>query len=106
MYDRYRLNGIRPLYFHVKLLYHIPMPTTNSSSLPKHQRIYRTLAGEITRGRWKTGERLPSEAELVDRFGASRITVGRAMSDLQRAGLAPGRIWHPPKPPPDGPLDC
>jgi GntR family transcriptional regulator of arabinose operon len=66
------------------------MPTTNSS-LPKHQRIYRTLAGEIRNGRWKTGERLPSEAELVDRFGASRITVGRAMSDLQRAGLVQRR---------------
>ena len=58
-----------------------------AKSLSKHQRIYRTIAGEIQSGRWSIGERLPSEAQLVDRFGASRITVGRAMSDLQRAGL-------------------
>jgi DNA-binding LacI/PurR family transcriptional regulator len=30
---------------------------------------------------------LPSEAELVRQFGASRITVGRAVRDLQLAGL-------------------
>ena len=30
---------------------------------------------------------MPSEAELVRQFGASRITVSRAMRDLQQAGL-------------------
>ena len=37
------------------------------------------------------GRRLPSEAELVRTFGASRITVGRAVRDLQTAGLVERR---------------
>jgi GntR family transcriptional regulator of arabinose operon len=58
---------------------------------PKHQKVYRALQREIRSGRWKQGDRLPSEAELVRRFGASRITVGRAVRDLQRAGLVDRR---------------
>lgn len=42
-------------------------------------------------GRWKPGDRMPSEAELVQRFGVSRITVGRAVRDLRRAGLVERR---------------
>jgi DNA-binding LacI/PurR family transcriptional regulator len=60
-------------------------------AVPKHQQVYRALEREIRSGRWKAGERLPSEAELVGRFGTSRITVGRAMRDLQRAGLVDRR---------------
>ncbi|BDG05546.1 hypothetical protein AMOR_45420 [Anaeromyxobacter oryzae] len=45
----------------------------------------------IHSGRWKSGDRLPSEAELVRQFGASRITVGRAVRDLQVAGLVERR---------------
>jgi len=37
------------------------------------------------------GARLPSEADLGRRFGASRITVGRALRDLQTAGLVERR---------------
>jgi len=53
----------------------------------KHQQVFATLLLEIQDGRWKEGERLPSEAQLVERFGHSRITVGRALRDLQAAGL-------------------
>lgn len=62
-----------------------------SSKLPKHQRVYGALERGILSGRWKGGERLPSEAELVRQFGASRITVGRAVRDLQLAGLVERR---------------
>jgi DNA-binding LacI/PurR family transcriptional regulator len=58
---------------------------------PKHQRVYSALRQELQAGRWKPGQRLPSEAELVVRFGASRITVGRAVRDLQLAGLVERR---------------
>lgn len=57
----------------------------------KHQQVYGALERGIHSGRWKPGERLPSEAELVRRFGASRITVGRAVRDLQVAGLVERR---------------
>jgi DNA-binding transcriptional regulator YhcF (GntR family) len=60
-------------------------------AVPKHRQVYAALEREILSGRYKTGDRLPSEAELVRRFGASRITVGRAVRDLQTAGLVDRR---------------
>jgi GntR family transcriptional regulator, arabinose operon transcriptional repressor len=60
-------------------------------SVPKHEQVYRALEREIHAGRWKPGDRLPSEAELVRRFGVSRITAGRAMRDLRAAGLVERR---------------
>jgi DNA-binding LacI/PurR family transcriptional regulator len=53
--------------------------------------VFRVLQREIQSGRLQSGDRLPSEAELVHRFGASRITVGRAVKDLQRLGLVDRR---------------
>ena len=49
--------------------------------------MFATLLKEIQSGHWKEGARLPSEALLVERFGHSRITVGRALRDLQAAGI-------------------
>src|SRR3990172_9729401 len=62
-----------------------------SNRVPKHQQIYGALERGIHSGRWKRGERLPSEAELVRQFGASPITIGRAVRDLQLAGLVDRR---------------
>ena len=59
--------------------------------LPKHRQVFTTLKRQIETGRWKPGDRLPSEAELVRTFDASRITVGRAVRDLQSAGLVDRR---------------
>jgi GntR family transcriptional regulator, arabinose operon transcriptional repressor len=54
---------------------------------PKHRQIYAALRREIQSGALKPGRRLASEAALVKRFGASRITVGRAVRELQADGL-------------------
>jgi len=58
---------------------------------PKYQKVFDALQREIQSGRVKAGDRLPSEAELERTFGASRITVGRAVRDLQLAGLVERR---------------
>jgi GntR family transcriptional regulator of arabinose operon len=58
---------------------------------PKYRQVYAALRREIQSGQWKRGDRLPSEAELVTKFGASRITVGRAVRELQLAGLVERR---------------
>jgi GntR family transcriptional regulator, arabinose operon transcriptional repressor len=63
----------------------------NSEAGPKYRQVYAALRREIQSGRLKRGDRLPSEAELVRTFGASRITVGRAVRDLQTAGLVERR---------------
>jgi GntR family transcriptional regulator, arabinose operon transcriptional repressor len=55
------------------------------------------LHGHIQSGALKSGDRLPSEAELGKLFGASRITVAKAVLDLQRMGLVsrrPGAGTH------------
>lgn len=54
---------------------------------PKYRQIYEALAQDIRQGKTKPGQKLPSEAALVKRFDASRITVTRALRDLQQAGL-------------------
>jgi DNA-binding LacI/PurR family transcriptional regulator len=58
---------------------------------PKYQQVFSALRRDIQSGRLGRGERLPSEAELVRQFGASRITVGRAVRELQAAGLVERR---------------
>lgn len=57
----------------------------------KLDRVYRHLHGEIVRGRFQTGERLPTEEELAERFGYSRTTVARAIRLLARQGLVERR---------------
>lgn len=54
--------------------------------------VFDALHREIRSGRLQPGDRLPSEAELERSFGASRITVGRAVRDLQLAGLVERRV--------------
>jgi GntR family transcriptional regulator of arabinose operon len=54
---------------------------------PKYQEIVLDLRKAITLGEYKEGQRLPSEAALVKRFSTSRITVQRALKDLQHQGL-------------------
>jgi len=54
---------------------------------PKYQELFESLKADILSGRFVPGQKLPSEAALVNRSGASRITVGRAMRELQNLGL-------------------
>jgi LacI family transcriptional regulator len=62
------------------------------SSEPKHRHISRELLAEIASGKYAPSGRLPSEAQLVRRFGVSRPTVARALRDLQDRGLVERRV--------------
>ncbi len=73
------------------LIYHLSSMDAARSPDPKHRQVYAALCREIQSGRWKRGDRLPSEAALVERFGVSRITIGRAVRDLQHLGLVDRR---------------
>lgn len=67
-----------------------PKAVISGSSLmavPKYRQIFDKLKTDILAGRYKPGQKLPSEAALVNKSGASRITVGRAIRELQNAGL-------------------
>lgn len=58
---------------------------------PKYRHVFDELRREIMSGKYADGQKLPSEAALVKRFGASRITVGRAVRDLRQEGLVDRR---------------
>lgn len=45
------------------------------------------LREQITRGLYASGSSLPTEEELCNLFGVSRITVRRALADLEHSGL-------------------
>jgi len=59
---------------------------------PKYRVIFEKLHEEILSHRYKPGGRLPSEAELVRRFGASRMTVLKAIKELQALDLVHRRV--------------
>ncbi|AZS22418.1 MULTISPECIES: histidine utilization repressor [unclassified Caulobacter] len=54
---------------------------------PLHQRIRADLEARIRSGEWAPGHRAPTEAELMEAYGCSRMTVNKAMIALVEAGL-------------------
>ncbi|WP_348261471.1 GntR family transcriptional regulator [Telmatobacter sp. DSM 110680] len=74
-----------------------PPESDPAARLSKHRRVFDHLLASIQSGELKPGDRLPSEAELGKFFDASRITVAKAVHDLQRMGLVsrrPGSGTH------------
>jgi GntR family histidine utilization transcriptional repressor len=58
---------------------------------PLHRRIYADLEGRILSGDWAPGDRIPFEHELTARYGCSRMTVNKAISELAERGLVTRR---------------
>jgi DNA-binding LacI/PurR family transcriptional regulator len=54
---------------------------------PKYQTVLDELNRDIMTSRYAAGQKFPSEAALIKRFGVSRITVVRAVRELQQRGL-------------------
>lgn len=54
---------------------------------PKYQQVFRSIEEDILSGRYSPGEKLPSETALLEQFETSRITVVRALRELQHKGL-------------------
>lgn len=50
--------------------------------------IAATLRDDILRGQYRSGERLPSERDLAERFGVHRSTVRAAFKRLEQLGIA------------------
>ncbi len=74
-----------------------PAEAEPGQHIAKHRRVFDHLFASIQSGELKPGDRLPSEAELGNLFAASRITVAKAVLDLQRMGLVtrrPGAGTH------------
>ena len=56
------------------------------AKLTKHRLICETIKSEILDGTYPPGSKIPPETELTRRFKASRMTVNRAIKELQMAG--------------------
>ena len=63
-----------------------PVAMTTAAGLPLHRQLFLVLHNEIERGAIPAGDPLPTEHELCEQFGVSRITVRRALSDLADQG--------------------
>ncbi|WP_371653782.1 MULTISPECIES: GntR family transcriptional regulator [unclassified Streptomyces] len=69
--------------------------------------VFRQIADHlreaIDKGRFREGDKLPSETELVEHYGVSRMTVRNALSILQGEGLAVSEhgkgVFVRPRPP-------
>jgi GntR family transcriptional regulator of arabinose operon len=73
------------------MLYDRPVKNA-SDGVAKYRQIYDSLKDAIAAGRYRSGQRLPSESELVKVFSASRVTVNRALRELQLKGLIERRV--------------
>ena len=52
-----------------------------------YAKVKQYLKQQLASGRWPPDALMPSEAELVAQFGVSRMTVNRALRELQNEGL-------------------
>ena len=56
------------------------------TSVPLYQRLKDYVLGDIRTGRLRPRDRVPSEQELVEQFGVSRMTANRALRELASDG--------------------
>ncbi len=57
-----------------------------ATPIPFYYQLQEILKEEIERGTWRSGDLLPSEAQLERRFGVSRTVVRQALDVLQADG--------------------
>ncbi len=60
---------------------------TLPDALAPYARVKQFLKEGLAGGTWPPGALMPSEADLVAQFGVSRMTVNRALKELQAEGL-------------------
>ncbi len=56
-----------------------------------HRQLFMVLRDQISQGVYSDGDLIPKEQDLCSRFGVSRITVRRAISDLEQLGFVEKR---------------
>ena len=61
--------------------------STPSQPLPVYLQIAELLARQIKAGRWRQGERLPTEAELAQHLGVAVGTLRKSLALLQKQGV-------------------
>lgn len=57
-----------------------------TSPLPLYHQLKQQIQERLSAGEFEPGLPLPTESELIDQYAVSRITVRRAMSELEQSG--------------------
>jgi len=55
--------------------------------IPLYYKLYIDLKESLNSGKYQKGDKLPTEKELCQNYGISRLTVRRAMDELRREGF-------------------
>ena len=63
------------------------IPLDTASHKTGYGEVKAAIRAMIEQGGWKPGVKLPSERDLESRFGCARLTVRRALQELQADGL-------------------
>ena len=63
------------------------IPAAARTRTSPYATVKASLRQRIAQGGWRPGVRLPSERELVQEFGCARMTVHRALRELEEEGL-------------------
>ena len=58
-----------------------------NSAIPVYYQLAKLIEKDILAGNFKPGEALPAEHDFASRFGISRMTVRRAISELNMVGM-------------------
>ena len=58
-----------------------------NSPLPRYYQLKEIMRERIRLGEWKPGDLIPSERELGETYGISRMTARQAITDLVNEGL-------------------
>ncbi|MDX5569222.1 GntR family transcriptional regulator [Streptomyces sp. ID05-04B] len=89
---------------------HVCQVLQHTAGTREHERLLRQLAeilrAQIRRGDWQPGRMLPSEAQLVQRYGIERTTVRRGLgllADESWVYAVPQRGWFVADPLPPAP---
>jgi GntR family transcriptional regulator len=58
-----------------------------NSPVPRYHQLKEILRERIQSGEWKAGDLIPSERELSEQYGISRMTTRQAITDLVNEGV-------------------
>lgn len=62
-------------------------PVTVDAVVPLYHRVYTALRQQLLEGRHVAGEALPGEPQLARHYGVARVTIRRALQQLEAEGL-------------------
>ena len=67
-------------------------PDLSQQPGPKYQAIAASIAADLSAGRLRPGDRLPTHRDLADRLQVTVGTVSRAYAEAERRGLVRGEV--------------